>query len=59
MKERRATERRLRARFTETPEQRAARVEEVYAAIPLDKRRDAELNYEHVRLVLSALDTLP
>ena len=39
-------------------ERRAARVEAVYAAVPMDHRNAAKLSYEHVRLVLTALDFL-
>lgn len=37
-------------------EEQAAHVERVYHAVPKAQRTAAGLNYEHVRLVLAALD---
>lgn len=38
------------------PSDRARRVEEVYAEVPISQRQAAGLTYEHVRLVLAALE---
>jgi hypothetical protein len=57
MKDRRTIKDRRRAerKAAGDPDRRAAQVERIYHAVPVEQRQAAGLNYEHVRLVLNAL----